>query len=329
VTSNESKTSKTFENPIFISMGVLWSCGVLTLVASSYFLPKTYTGFDYSVGVEGVGFIIFLMLTVSILTTTSVWSFLTFKYRVVEYAEKFDKEIEQERLRSLHTAKLSALGRMAAGVAHEINNPLAIIAGSTHMLQKQTSRHLSQEEIINSVSIIDRQVIRISNIVKALRSITGDGSRESKQLVSLQMIILQAHEFLASRLKSENIEFIFNDQENEIKVFCRATEISQIIYNLFSNSIDALEGQKDKWIRVSVETVEGYCFIKFSDSGGPLDKDLIEKVMEPFFTTKDVGKGTGLGLSICSSIAKGHGGLLEYDTTAPTTTFILKLPIGT
>lgn len=327
MTSNESKTLKTFENPIFISMGVLWSCGIMTLVASSYLLPKSYTGFDYSVGVEGVGLIIFLLLAVSILITTSVWSFLTFKYRVVEYAKKFDQEIEQERLRSLHTAKLSALGRMAAGVAHEINNPLAIIAGSTHMLQKQAVRHLSQEELMNGVTVIDRQVIRISNIVKALRSITGDGSREPKQRISIRMIILQAYEFLANRLKSENIDFIFEDSEDETIVYCRATEISQIIYNLFSNSIDALEGKKDKWIRVSMKEAGDYCYLTFSDSGGPLDKDLIEKLMEPFFTTKDVGKGTGLGLSICSSIAQGHGGTLEYDTTASTTTFILKLPI--
>lgn len=328
MTGNEIQPIKTFENPIHISLLVLWACGVATLAVSSYMLPSKYTGLAYSVGVEGGGVITFLLLIISLLISTSVWSFLTFKYRVVEYTEKFDRELEQEKLRSLHAAKLSALGRMSAGVAHEINNPLAVIALITDVMQKQQNRHnLNDEELKTGLSDIAKQVTRISTIIKTLRSMTGDGSREVMERISIAELIQQAYVSLSVRLKNENVDFFFPDSDKEILIHGRPTEVSQIIFNLISNSIDALEGKNNKWIRISLEVKNNFCVLKFADSGGPLDSDLVEKLMEPFFTTKDVGKGTGLGLSICRSIAIGHGGSLEYDSTAPTTTFILKLPL--
>ena len=109
-------------------------------------------------------------------------------------------------------------------------------------------------------------------------------------------------------------------------VSSRQAQISQILINLLNNSFDAIATLKNKWIEVKGFNEEGLIKIQITDSGTGIDKSVVEKMMNPFFTTKEVGKGTGLGLSISSEILKSHGGSLKYLEDSKNTTFLITLP---
>ena len=96
--------------------------------------------------------------------------------------------------------------------------------------------------------------------------------------------------------------------------------------NLMSNSIDAIHTENDKWIKIETSLDDHLCQISITDSGLGIPNDVIEKMMNPFFTTKEIGKGTGLGLSISNGIIKSHGGILKYDTKSKHTCFTIQLP---
>ena len=114
--------------------------------------------------------------------------------------------------------------------------------------------------------------------------------------------------------------------DEEIEIECRLIQIEQVLLNLLNNSFDAIADLEEKWIRVDVEAEDHFVNIKVVDSGKGIPAEASEKIMMPFFTTKEVGKGTGLGLSISSGILKSHGGELSLDRNAANTTFVIRVP---
>ena len=107
---------------------------------------------------------------------------------------------------------------------------------------------------------------------------------------------------------------------------CRATQISQVLLNLLNNACDAIRDLPEKWIRIGYEESVAGFELSVTDSGTGIDRAILDKLFQPFFTTKGVNVGTGLGLSISKGIAESHGGSLEYDSSCPNTRFILSLP---
>ncbi|MFP5519159.1 MAG: sensor histidine kinase [Bdellovibrionia bacterium] len=326
--SNSKTTVSKFENPLFLSLLLLWFVGLINTAFAAFILPTRYTGFEYSLNIPHSGLVLVLLMIISILIAATLWSNMTFRARAEEFALRFDQEIQTEREKALHNAKLSSLGRMAAGIAHEINNPLAIISGKIYTTKRNLKRaDYKEEQFETDLSSVQKQVDRINLIIRALKSMTSDASREEFQVENIKALVTQSFEYIQAKFESKQIDFQLHLGNEEIKVFCRPTEISQIFFNLFSNSIDAIENKDQKWIRIRIEKNELNCRIYFSDSGGPLDPELVLKIMEPFYTTKEVGKGTGLGLSLSRAMAENHGGSLDYDFEAPTTTFVLTLPL--
>jgi signal transduction histidine kinase len=104
-------------------------------------------------------------------------------------------------------------------------------------------------------------------------------------------------------------------------------EISQVIINLLFNAHDAIKKLTDRWMKIYIEEDNNFILIKITDSGEGIDINIVEKIMQPFFSTKEIGKGTGLGLSLSFEIIKKHNGFLFYDPDAKNTTFVIKLPI--
>lgn len=319
--------AKLLERPIFYSTLTLWLTLLATWLLASVYLDSSVTHLFWSQSSSVSGVLILVGVLFSLIITSAVWKLNTLTARTEEYVHQFEKEIEAERLKTLHAAKLTSLGNMAAGIAHEINNPLAIIVGKAINTQKNLSLQpieaIDLEKAKDSVQNILKQSDRISHIIKSLKSMTADGSREEFQLVSLKEIIFQARQFIQSKFEIEQIEFLFQESE-DFMVYCRPIEITQIFYNLFSNSFDALQDMKIRWIHVSIEKSGHDIEVIFSDSGGPLDEKIVAQLFEPFYTTKDVGKGTGLGLSVSYSLAQRNKAEFFYDKEAPTTTFRLR-----
>lgn len=322
--SNNKTNTAGLEKPVLLAVFLLWLIGVFSLVVASYYLSPSVTGFAWSIGSPQAGIILVLLFFFCIFISMFAWTALTFQTRAEDFALQFDEEIYQERLRTMHADKLASLGRMSSGVAHEINNPLAIISGKIQTLLRQNNNEKNQNDFEN----IMKQIERIARIVKALSGSATDSANEAAITISLSRILNESYDFVRSQLESKNIQ-ISIVCDAQLKTHCKPTQVSQILYNLFSNSIDAVEFLNDKWIHIEVQDEGTYVKLRFIDSGGPLNPDLAFKIMDPFFTTKDMGKGTGLGLSVSRSQAISNQGSLEYDLKARTTTFIFKLPKAT
>ena len=222
-----------------------------------------------------------------------------------------------------HTAKLTALGEMAGGIAHEINNPLSILKGFVDLMQKKINQgQFIQSEFENYLQKSSSTIDRISRVVRAMKKISRDSSRDPMEKISLNLLIEDARDFMAEKFKSRDIDFIVNLPQEDVFVFCRTVEISQVMLNLFSNSLQAID--EKGWVRIDV-IVETRIKIIITDSGPGIAPELQDKIFQPFFTTKDVGQGTGLGLSISRKIIEGHNGTLRLNPDSNNTQFIIEL----
>jgi PAS domain S-box-containing protein len=229
------------------------------------------------------------------------------------------------------SARLSALGMMAGGVAHEINNPLSIIHASAsdllHTMQEEG--HVSQDTVSRTATRIRQTAERIAKIVKSMRRISREGSQDQFLPVPVAKIIEDALEICQARFKAHSVTLRLPVIDPSLVIPCREVQIAQILLNLLTNAFDAVSVQgAEKWVRLAVEPRGESLVFSVVDGGPGIPPELKTRIMEPFFTTKEVGKGTGLGLSLSRSIAEEHGGKLELTAEDGHTCFSLTLPLS-
>lgn len=236
------------------------------------------------------------------------------------------KELDEARSKSVSSSRMALLGEMAAGIAHEINNPLTIISGFARQLQK-LKQPIQITDIQPKVDKIQSTVFRITKIITSLRNFARDGSQDAFSKTSIKSLYEDVLELSQEKLKNQNIELRIKDFDPEFYITCRATQISQVLLNLINNARDAILKLPQRWIEIETTMEDSHVVIKVTDSGTGIEKEIAEKIFEPFFTTKPVGVGTGLGLSISFGIIKSHRGTFFLEQTHPNTRFVIKLPI--
>jgi signal transduction histidine kinase len=241
---------------------------------------------------------------------------------------KHARLMEDQRQKMVTTSKMSALGEMAGGIAHEINNPLAIIhAYSNQILDLLDDELMDKDQIRKRASKIESTAMRIAKIISGLRAFSRDGSSDKPQLVSVEKLVNETLDFCRERFVSHGIDLLIEPMPEGLSFECRETEISQVLLNLLNNAHDAVEQLVEKWVRIEVKRdLNGYIVIRVVDSGNGISPEIREKLFQPFFTTKEVGRGTGLGLSVSQGIVKGHKGELIIDGLSAHTCFVLRLP---
>lgn len=245
----------------------------------------------------------------------------------IQERSKAEELLEKQRLLILHSSKMTALGEMAGGIAHEINNPLAIIQNSSEQLSELVkSAEIDRAMVTRLTTMIVRTVVRIATIIGGLRSFSRDDSRDPFQTVSVRSMIDAVLALSSARLHEKKIELILEIPDEPLEIDCHPTQIEQVLLNLLVNAQDAISKKTDKWIRVSVESDLEYVRISVTDSGSGVQGPIATKIFDPFFTTKEIGKGTGLGLSISKGLVELHHGTLELDSTSPNTCFRVQLP---
>lgn len=234
-----------------------------------------------------------------------------------------EEKLSQERSIAQHTAKLASLGEMAAGIAHEINNPLAIINGSIQIIQKKSD---NPEVFEQRIDRIKKSVNRIAKIVKGLRkfSRTSDHTEHKEEL--LGSIIQEALVLTEAKARIGSVE-IEQNIEYSGTIFCDVIEIEQVFVNLINNSIDAIQEFEKPWIKINVFQKNDMVICQFIDSGNGISPEIEQKLFEPFFTTKAVGKGTGLGLSISKGILEDHKANFFLNREFSNTCFEIQFPL--
>jgi C4-dicarboxylate-specific signal transduction histidine kinase len=243
---------------------------------------------------------------------------------------KSSSEWKERSAKSAFSAKMATLGEMAAGIAHEINNPLAIIHARAGQLRELILRgDQPTETLVHSCEKIEATALRISRVVKGLRAFARDADRDPFELAPVHSILGDTLELCRERFHHKAIAVISPDEKTHgLEIECRPSQITQVLVNLLNNAHDAVEGREEKWVRVDVTDLGNQVEIAVTDSGPGIPDTIREKIMQPFFSTKEPGKGTGLGLSISQSIVASHGGTLSFDPEPPHTRFRVLLPKG-
>jgi signal transduction histidine kinase len=216
---------------------------------------------------------------------------------------KVNSDLATERSKSIHQAKLASLGEMSAGVAHEINNPLAIIAGSLPALEKSVQ---DPDKFSKKIQTIQHAVDRISKIVMGLKKFSRSSEIPVYQIAVLADILHESLVLIDAKAKRHHTA-ITTDIQSNATILCDVIEIEQVLINLINNAIDAVSKLTEKWVQIQLyEEHPKMLVLRIRDSGMGIPESVQQKLFQPFFTTKPVGKGTGLGLSITKGILDQH-----------------------
>ncbi len=243
-----------------------------------------------------------------------------------ELAEELRERILE--LKGMHTqlvqsAKMASVGTLAAGVAHEINNPVFAIAGRAEMMLRNSERHLKTDKSVEHTETILEMAGRISTIVRRL--LVHARPSDEVEVVDLSEIMEESLSLMGAKIRSRKVA-VFRDYANIPQTMAVPSQLQQVMVNLVSNALDVTAdgGSVVVGCRQDGDRVTAYV----KDYGEGIDPEIFDRLFEPFFTTKEVGKGTGLGLFICHKIVSSHSGEMTVDSkTGEGATFWMHLPI--
>ncbi len=228
----------------------------------------------------------------------------------------------------IQAEKLSAVGQLISGVAHELNNPLGAIIGYAEILYRNRAGGMSLVPAADLAAIYESSV-RCGKIIKNLLIFVRE-TRNKKQTLSLEQVVNSSIGMMDYKLKkTENIGVTVQINSHLPPIMADYHQIEQIIVNLIQNACDALsKSDGDKTIKIDIRHHITSVFVTVADNGPGIPPDILPRIFDPFFTTKEEGQGTGLGLPICRRIAEEHGGSITC-ASAPGkgTVFTLELPI--
>ncbi len=241
--------------------------------------------------------------------------------------EKKTEEIRKTHANLVQTEKLASLGRMAAGVAHEINNPLTGVVTFAHLLKKQFPPDSPHAQ---DLDIIIEQSERCSKIIKNLLTFARATPSE-KGKVSINDVLSRTIFMVQNQEKFHHIKFNTNLEASQFVIVGDSSQFQQIFLNMFINAADAMGGRGNIFVATRTISEHGKTFveIEFTDEGAGIKEEDMAKLFEPFFTTKPVGKGTGLGLSVSHGIVKHFGGSIKVKSeVGKGTSFFVRLPLS-
>jgi signal transduction histidine kinase len=229
----------------------------------------------------------------------------------------------------IHTQKMESIGTLAAGIAHEVGNPLASISALVQVVLRTTDDDFVKDKL----GLVRSQVTRISKIIRDLVDFSRPSDYEL-QVININEGIKEAVEIVKVGARAKDLEFILELEHDLPLLPLISDQIQQVFINILINAVDAMSEEKDKnkkrQIRISSHLENDKIILKFTDTGPGIEEKNFSKIFEPFYTTKKPGKGTGLGLWVSYGIIKSFQGNIEVDSKpGEYTTFNITLPLNT
>jgi PAS domain S-box-containing protein len=245
--------------------------------------------------------------------------------------KKNDLMFEEQNVKVQASARMASLGEMAAGIAHEVNNPLSIVIGKADLIKIALSG--PRPDLAKLETSLDKLIIaanRASKIILSMKSLSRNSEADPKAPAAISSVVTDSLDMCSERFKNSGIKLNVQLKDNPF-FFGRPAQLGQVLINLLSNSYDEITSKQteNKWVKIESYVEGDYGYLTVTDSGPGVPSEIAEKIMQPFFTTKEIGKGTGLGLSISKRIIADHEGELSIDTKCPNTKFVIKLPLWT
>ncbi len=249
-----------------------------------------------------------------------------------EALEKAHQSLQESSAKLIQSAKMTALGELVAGVAHELNQPLnvtkIICQGILHDIQKG---RFSEEDAKKDLPEVVTQMNKMAEIITHMRLFTHRSDALVCELHDINAVVQDALKFVSQQYKDHNIELIENFSPGLPPVMIDKVRMEQVCLNFFNNARYAVENSKKQAMKVEIKTYQRAdgkeVVLEITDNGMGIPDEVKTKIFQPFFTTKEPGKGTGLGLSICYQIIEEHKGRLEFDSrSGEGTTFRVILP---
>lgn len=257
--------------------------------------------------------------------------------QMLDTIEKDQEKIQKMQSRLIQIQKLAAIGRLTAGLSHEINTPLtSILTCADQMLEKE-----EREKEKRYLEIIKKEILRIIEIAKQIKEFSPQYKEELEEL-DLNNLLTEIKEQILPRFEMNNIKIFLKAFPSLPLILANSPQIKQVLLNLIENAFDAMPQGGELILKTSLENIENKgennisgklikqkaVIIKIKDTGCGIPKEIQAKIFEPFFTTKEVGEGAGLGLFICYNIMKAHLGEIFVESEINKgTTFIIKFPI--
>jgi signal transduction histidine kinase len=231
--------------------------------------------------------------------------------------EKANRELQQAQDEIIRSEKFASVGRLAAGIAHEIGNPIGIILGYLDLLN---SDDITKEEKKDYLARIESEITRINQIIRQLLDFSRPSSGKARE-THVHKMIMNTVEMLNPQPMMEDIRIDLELKAVNDAVLADPNELQQVFLNIVMNAADAL-AQKDlpegddlgKVLTIKSENSGDLIHLTFSDSGPGISREELAKIFDPFFTTKEPGKGTGLGLSVCYRIVEGLAGTIRAES---------------
>jgi PAS domain S-box-containing protein len=243
------------------------------------------------------------------------------------HAKLIDEELQNQINFSMHQSRLASIGLLAAGVGHEINNPLTIISGQLFLLENYLIHsHRYDDDAKKRFVKMNNSIERISNIVKGLKTFSRNDDAELKHF-NIPELIKETMDMMVDIYKKEGVDLTLSSDNKPSYILGSRGRIQQVLVNLISNAKDATLGKSERKIDLNLKSDDEAIIISVADNGSGIPNDIKDKIFDPFFTTKEINKGTGIGLSIVNNIIKDHKGKIELVTEMGVgTQFIISLP---
>jgi signal transduction histidine kinase/integral membrane sensor domain MASE1 len=272
--------------------------------------------------------VIFACVLLNILLCAFIAILESLNRRANDLALRLAGEIRTQQEKLEHSSRLAALGKMAGGIAHEINNPLAILSGRALLLSRLADEgDLNPDAVRKNSDKIRETVERMAKIINGLRTFSRNGKKDPFQPIALGKILSSTVDLCAERFQKEQVELQV-ETPPETELVCREVQVVQVLLNLLNNALDAVHPLSERWVSLAVKILPKEVQFLVTDSGHGIPAHVAHDMMSPFFTTKTVGAGTGLGLSISNGIAEDHAGALRYDPESSRTRFIFSISRG-